>query len=167
MISTILRYLHTELELSSSYRLANFHPNWLLSNKMHPFNIHYLHCCWGPAAHWNRQGCMWSASEGWRASPGWWNSFQSHRRQRSETEDLRTLLLSGSPTSQSPKFRLMKPYKMIRWWLHDVNAMNSQPEDLARTWLTFPEFSGPIAMPNSDLMKVLLMRLVTSWNDLP
>lgn len=48
-----------------------------------------------------------------------------------------------------------------------VNVVKLQPENLMRTSLTFPEFSGPMAMPNSDLMKVLLIRLVTSWNVFP
>lgn len=36
-----------------------------------------------------------------------------------------------------------------------------------RKWHTFPEFSGLMAIPNSDLINVLLMRSVTSSNDFP
>lgn len=63
-------------------------------------DIHYLRDYWGPAAHWNCPGCIWSASGGWKAGPGGWNFFQSHRKERSEIQEYQTLLLSGSPTSQ-------------------------------------------------------------------
>lgn len=41
------------------------------------------------------------------------------------------------------------------------------PLHMAGMSLTFPEFSGPIAMPNSVRMKVLLMRFVISLKFFP
>lgn len=88
-----------------SFQLDRNSPLWILtgsfSHKIQVFSIHYLRRCWGQPAHWNSQGCTWSASRGWKASSGRWSSFQSPQRQKCGSWGLQTLQLSESPKSQS------------------------------------------------------------------